>query len=78
MPGLVDCHTHPSQFFQAGVDYSSYLDFILRFFIPGETMFDNTTYVREESMRIVVCGVVVCPFITMIHNSTHKESASFH
>ena len=78
MPGLVDCHIHPSQFFQAGVDYSSFLDLILRFIIPGDTMFANTTYAREESMRIVVCGVVVCPFITMIHNSTHMESASFH
>jgi len=54
MPGLVDCHTHPSQFFQAGVDYSSFLDLILRFIIPGDMMFANTTYAREESMRIVV------------------------
>jgi len=53
MPGLVDCHIHPSQFFKDGVDYSSFLELLVDAFFPGSVMFENTTYAREESMKIV-------------------------
>ena len=79
MPGLVDCHIHPSQFFKDGVDYSSFVELLVDAFFPGSVMFENTTYAREESMKIVVCGVLVCPLID--NNTLHCYMiyvASFH
>ena len=60
MPGLVDCHFHPSQYFRAGVDLPSFLDFLLDTSIAGDLLFRNTTYAREESMRIVVRACSPC------------------
>jgi len=54
MPGLVDCHFHPSQYFRAGADNPSFVDFLLNTSVRGDLMFRNATYAREESMRAVV------------------------
>ena len=65
MPGLVDCHFHPSQYFANGRELPSLFDVTLNAVIPGELMFRNATFAREESMRIVVRAVLVCLFLTI-------------
>ena len=63
MPGLVDCHSHPYQYSRAGVDISSFVEFIRDTLTTSDLMFRNTTYAREVSMRIVVRAVPVSPYM---------------
>ena len=67
MPGMVDCHLHPSHHFRAGVFGQTLLEQTLDTLVASELMFRNTTYAREVSMRAVLGTIVaVCFFILVI------------
>lgn len=55
MPGLVDCHFNPLEYFRLGADFATNADVVVSAFVPGEFMFRNETYAREVSMDAVVC-----------------------
>ena len=78
MPGLVDCHFHPSQYFRAGADIPTFFNLILGTFVPGDLMFRNTTYAREESVRIVVCIVFVLSIHCRGASKLWNESTNMH
>ena len=61
MPGLVDCHTHPSQVQNTGTGYTKTLiDWFFQDILPTELLFDmNETYARNAASLSVVRNFIL-------------------
>jgi len=77
MPGLVDTHYQASQYFRAGADQPSFLDYAINTFLPGTAMFANATFAREESFKFVVCTLIVCPFLILFYQCVSLFASAF-
>ena len=77
MPGLVDTHYQASQYFRAGADQPSFLDYAINTFLPGTAMFANATFAREESFKFVVCTLIVCPLLTLFYQCVSVFAGDF-
>ena len=64
MPGLVDCHFNPLEYFRLGADFANNAEFVVSTFVPGEQMFRNVTYAREVSLDAVVCTYILLYIIS--------------
>ena len=60
MPGLVDCHLHPTQYIDAGKEpTATFGDFVANTIIPTDVEFRNITFAREASLAIVVSSFYI-------------------